>query len=210
MRYLWIAFLLSVGLGWAQKKKGDSQKQLKKEWKKKAKQYVKNPLALKAREESFQKQVQDRDNQISELQRRNRELSEQLVKLEDQLRARQYSVDSLQSEITRLKAAYESEKKQTRLDVMPGLIFKVQIGAFRLFDMRKYAQDNPFFESEALGDVNRYTVGRFRDLGLAEAFQKDLKRLGIRDAWIVPFKDGVRITMKEAKEMLARGSGGGK
>ncbi|MEN3040776.1 MAG: hypothetical protein ABDH66_04465 [Bacteroidia bacterium] len=208
MRYLLAVLLLSVGLGWAQKKKGDPQKQLKKEWKKKAKQYVKNPLALKAREESFQKQVQDRDNQIAELQRRNRELSEQLVKLEDQLRARQYSVDSLQSEITRLKAAYEAEKKQARLDVMPGLIFKVQIGAFRLFDMRKYAQDNPFFEAEALGDINRYTVGRFRDLALAEAFQKDLKRLGIRDAWVVPFKDGVRITMKEAKEMLARSGSG--
>lgn len=201
MRYFWVALALSIGLGWAQKKKGDPQKQAKKEWKRKAKQYVKNPLALKAREEGFQKQVQDRDNQISELQRRNRELAEQLSNLEDQLRARQYSVDSLQSEVMRLKAAYEAEKKQSRLDVMPGLVYKVQIGAFRLFDMRKYAQDNPFFESEALGDINRYTIGRFRDLALAEAFQKDLKRLGIRDAWIVPFKDGVRITMKEAKEM---------
>jgi hypothetical protein len=104
--------------------------------------------------------------------------------------------------MVRLKAAYEAEKKQARLDVMPGLVFKVQIGAFRLFDMRKYAQDNPFFEAEALGDVNRYTVGRFRDLALAEAFQKDIRRLGIRDAWIVPFKDGVRITMREAKELL--------
>ncbi|MCX8112699.1 MAG: hypothetical protein N3E49_05840 [Bacteroidia bacterium] len=205
MRYIWVALVLSLGLGWAQKKKGDPQKQLRKEWKKKAKQYVKNPLALKAREEGFQKQIQDRDNQIAELQRRNRELAEQLAKLEDQLRARQYSVDSLNSEVMRLKAAYEAEKKQARLDVMPGLVFKVQIGAFRLFDMRKYAQDNPFFETEALGDINRYTVGRFRDLGLAEAFQKDLKRLGIKDAWIVPFKDGVRITMKEAKDLLARG-----
>ncbi|MCS7152516.1 MAG: hypothetical protein N2253_05610 [Bacteroidia bacterium] len=204
MRYIWVALALSLGLGWAQKKKGDPQKQLKKEWKRKAKSYVKNPLALKAREEGFQRQIQDRDNQINELQRRNRELSEQLTKLEDQLRARQYSIDSLQSEILRLKAAYEAEKKQARLDIAPGLIFKVQIGAFRLFDMRKYAQDNPFFEAEAHGDINRYTVGRFRDLGLAEAFQKDLQRLGIKDAWIVPFKDGVRITMREAKEMLAR------
>lgn len=189
------------------KKGGDPQKQLKKEWKKKAKSYVKNPLALKAREESFQKQVQDRDRQLEELQRRNRELAEQIAQLEDQLRARQYSIDSMQSEILRLKAAYEAEKKQSRLDVMPGLAFKVQIGAFRLFDMRKYAQDNPFFETEALGDINRYTVGRFRDLALAEAFQKDLKRLGIRDAWVVPFKDGVRITMKEAKEMLSASGG---
>lgn len=209
MRWLFLSLALSLSMGWAQQKKkgGDPQKQLKKEWKKKAKQYVKNPLALKAREESYQKQVQDRDRQIEELQRRNRELAEQLAQLEDQLRARQYSIDSMQSEVLRLKAAYEAEKKQSRLDVMPGLVFKVQIGAFRLFDMRKYAQDNPFFETEALGDINRYTVGRFRSLELAEAFQKDLKRLGIRDAWVVPFKDGVRITMKEAKEMLSKGGG---
>lgn len=204
-----LSLFLGINLLPAQQKKkgGDPQKQLKKEWKKKAKSYVKNPLALKAREESFQKQVQERDRQIEELQRRNRELAEQVAQLEDQLRARQYSFDSLQSEVLRLKAAYEAEKKQARLDVMPGLVFKVQIGAFRLFDMRKYAQDNPFFEAEALGDINRYTVGRFRSLELAEAFQKDIKRLGIRDAWIVPFKDGVRITMKEAKEILARGEG---
>lgn len=209
MRWLFLSLALSLSMGWAQQKRkgGDPQKQLKKEWKKKAKQYVKNPLALKAREESYQKQVQDRDRQIEELQRRNRELAEQLAQLEDQLRARQYSIDSMQSEVLRLKAAYEAEKKQSRLDVMPGLVFKVQIGAFRLFDMRKYAQDNPFFETEALGDINRYTVGRFRSLELAEAFQKDLKRLGIRDAWVVPFKDGVRITMKEAKEMLSKGGG---
>ncbi len=201
--------LASTSMLCAQQKKkgGDPQKQLKKEWKKKAKSYVKNPLALKAREESFQKQVQDRDRQLEEMQRRNRELAEQIAQLEDQLRARQYSLDSMQSEVLRLKAAYEAEKKQSRLDVMPGLVFKVQSGAFRLFDMRKYAQDNPFFETEALGDINRYTVGRFRDLALAEAFQKDLKRLGIRDAWIVPFKDGVRITMKEAKEMLSASGG---
>jgi len=204
------SWILLVGLSiftgslYAQQKKkgGDPQKAQKKEWKKKAKQYVKNPLALKAREESFQRQIQTKDQEIEEQTRRNRELQARIAELEDQLRARQYSMDSLQSEMIRLKAAYEAEKKQARLDVMPGLVFKVQIGAFRLFDMRKYAQDNPFFEAEALGDINRYTVGRFRDLALAEAFQKDIKRLGIRDAWVVPFKDGVRITMKEAKDML--------
>ncbi|MCS7161936.1 MAG: hypothetical protein NZ958_01225 [Bacteroidia bacterium] len=205
MRLLLMAVLL-LGVSWGQKKGGDPQKALKKEWKKKAQSYVKNPLALKAREESFQRQIQERDKQLEELQRRNRELSEEVTRLQDQLRARQYSLDSLQSEILRLRTAYEAEKKQARLDVMPGLVFKVQIGAFRLFDMRRYAQDNPFFEAEAMGDINRYTIGRFRDLALAEAFQKDLKRLGIRDAWIVPFKDGVRITMREAKEILKKGS----
>ncbi|RMF47337.1 MAG: hypothetical protein D6750_09205, partial [Bacteroidetes bacterium] len=119
MRWLLMLMVGAIALGWAQQKKkgGDPQKQLKKEWKKKAKQYVKNPLALKAREESYQRQVQDRDRQIEELQRRNRELAEQLAQLEDQMRARQYSFDSLQSEIIRLKAAYEAEKKQARLDV---------------------------------------------------------------------------------------------
>jgi len=205
MRWLLLAGLSFLcGSLYAQQKKkgGDPQKAQKKEWKKKAKQYVKNPLALKAREENFQRQLQNKDQEIEAQTRQNRELQARIAELEDQLRAKQYSMDSLQSEMIRLKAAYEAEKKQARLDVMPGLVFKVQIGAFRLFDMRKYAQDNPFFEAEALGDINRYTVGRFRDLALAEAFQKDIKRLGIRDAWIVPYKDGVRITMKEAKELL--------
>ncbi|MGQ9862887.1 MAG: hypothetical protein ACUVRD_00155 [Bacteroidia bacterium] len=179
-----------------------TQKEIKKEWKKKAKMYVKNPLALKSREESFQRQTEDLNQRLDAETKKTAELSKQIVELEDRLRAKQYSIDSMRSEFARMKAAYEAEKRQARLDVMPGLIFKVQIGAFRLFDMRQYAQDNPFFEAEAVGDINRYTVGRFRDLSLAEAFQKDIKRLGIRDAWIVPYKDGVRITMKEAKATL--------
>lgn len=206
-----LSWALAVGIlpyVYAQKGKKPStspaktQKEIKKEWKKKAKMYIKNPLALKAREESFQKQMDDINQRLDAETKKNAELSSQIVELEDRLRAKQYSLDSIRSEFARMKAAYEAEKKQARLDVMPGLVFKVQIGAFRLFDMRQYAQDNPFFEAEAVGDINRYTVGRFRDLNLAEAFQKDIKRLGIRDAWIVPYKDGVRITMKEAKEML--------
>lgn len=206
-----LSWALAVGIlpyVYAQKGKKPSassaktQKEIKKEWKKKAKMYVKNPLALKAREESFQKQIEDINQRLDAETKKNAELSSQIVELEDRLRAKQYSLDSMRSEFARMKAAYEAEKKQARLDVMPGLVFKVQIGAFRLFDMRQYAQDNPFFEAEAMGDINRYTVGRFRDLKLAEAFQKDIKRLGIRDAWIVPYKDGVRITMKEAKQML--------
>jgi chromosome segregation ATPase len=105
--------LLGGGLYAQQKKKGgDPQKALKKEWKKKAKEYVKNPLALKAREESFQRQIQNKDQEIEELTKRNRELQERIAELENQLRARQYSIDSLQSEMVRLKAAYKRRRSK--------------------------------------------------------------------------------------------------
>ena len=182
---------------WAQNKK--QQKALKKEWKTRAKEYVRNPLSLKAQVEGNAAKIE--------------ELTNQIAALKNQLKTAEADRDRFSNEVERLKQenetlrnAYEAARSQQTRGVTAGLIFKVQVGAFRYFDMSKYlSQTEQNFEGENADNLNRYTMGNFRDLEMAENFRKDVQRLGIKDAWIVPYLDGQRIEMKQAKQILQNG-----
>ena len=46
----------------------------------------------------------------------------------------------------------------------------------------------------------RYTLGEFRDYWEADKFKKYLREMGVKDAWIVPYKDGKRVPIKDVLE----------
>ena len=80
-----------------------------------------------------------------------------------------------------------------------GIIFKVQIGAYRKRDLsnvleKKHAQEA--FEQEQTKDINQYTLRHFRNYWKANKFKKELRAMGLKDAWIVVFKDGKRVPIK--------------
>jgi hypothetical protein len=49
---------------------------------------------------------------------------------------------------------------------------------------------------------NKYVIGFFTDYETAKQAVKDFKKLGIRDAWFVPYNNGQRISDKEANNIL--------
>ena len=103
----------------------------------------------------------------------------------------------------KLQAAYEAQKNINEKGIIPGLVYKVQIGAFVYFDINKYLKDTEKnFEGETADGMNKYTMGNFRDLDVANQFKKDVQKMGIEDAWVVPYIDGVRVTMEEARNYL--------
>ncbi len=206
---LFLAFAMIVtptGASYAKKKKKKSkkkeQKELRKKWKKKAKAYIKNPLALKAREEAYEKQIQELTTQNQELTEQVAQLQGELDKLKGELSAAESRIKSCEAEKERLKTAYEAQKQVTTKNIEPGLVYKVQIGAFKYFDINKYLQDNENFKGETQDGLNKYVIGKFKDYEVATAFKKDIRRMGIRDAWVVPYIDGVRVTMAEAKRYI--------
>jgi hypothetical protein len=82
-----------------------------------------------------------------------------------------------------------------------GVVFKVQIGAFRNKDLSKYFDNNENFGGENQDDgVQKITLGLFRDYWEADTFKKYLREMGVNDAWIVPYKDGIRVAMKDVLE----------
>ncbi len=175
-------------------------KQEKKEWKKKAKQYAKNPANLKNLTE--EKQIADTDNsslkgQVSTLNNQVSDKNARISDLEDQLARMRGELTSVKAELAQLK-----ENPPTNpMDFSKGVIFKVQVGAFKNKDLSKYFDNNPNFGGEATEKgEQKVTIGIFRDYWEADQFKKYMREMGVKDAWIVPYKDGERVEIKDVLE----------
>ena len=175
-------------------------KQEKKEWKKKAKEYSKNPVGLKEFTEA--KQTADTDNaalknQVTALNKQVSDKNARIAELEDQLSRSRSETASAKAEL----AQFKETSSKSSMDFSHGVVFKVQIGAFKNKDLSKYFDNNPNFGGEATDKgEQRFTIGIFRDYWEADKFKKYMREMGVKDAWIVPYKDGVRVEIKDVLE----------
>ena len=80
-------------------------------------------------------------------------------------------------------------------------MFKVQVGAFKNFDLTKYFDRHQNFSGEVDADgTMKYTLGIFSDYWEADKFKKYMREMGVKGAWIVSYKDGKRVNIKEVLE----------
>ena len=81
-----------------------------------------------------------------------------------------------------------------------GLIFKVQIGAYRHPENFKYPQMKPYGPAQIIAypdGITRFTLKEFKTLREAEAFRQVCIRKGITDAWITAVYKGKRMLLTE-------------
>ena len=186
------------------------EKRERKAWKKKAKNYKKNPFALRDDLEGANKQIKDLNAKLNACNEKYSRLLGTVDSLQTLIGRKNSEIAALKSKYEKLQAAYEAQKNINEKGIIPGLVYKVQIGAFVYFDINKYLKDTgENFEGETADGMNKYTMGNFRELAVAEAFMKDVQKMGIKDAWIVPHIDGIRVTHEEARNYLSRQGGGG-
>jgi hypothetical protein len=175
-------------------------KKEKKEWKKKAKEYAKNPANLKQMVE--EKQVAD--NSVTTLKAENTKLQSSISDKNGRIADLEDQISKMRSDLTASKAELEQLKAApvvNTMDYSKGIVFKVQIGAFKNKDLSKYFGNNPNFSGEVKeGDPQKVTIGIFRDYWEADTFKKYLREMGVKDAWIVPFKDSQRVEIKDVLE----------
>ena len=177
-----------------------------KEWKKKAKEYRKNPASLKTLTE--EKQVADTDNtqlkgEVSKLKSTVSDKDAKIAELEDELSKMRSDLTAARTQIEQLKAA---PPVVSPTDYSKGIVFKVQIGAFKNKDLAKYFENNPNFSGEVKeGEPQRVTICIFRDYWEADTFKKYLREMGVKDAWIVPYQDGQRVELKDVLEGVVDG-----
>ncbi|MBL7855000.1 MAG: Ezrin/radixin/moesin family protein [Cyclobacteriaceae bacterium] len=192
-----LALIFCSVAGFAQLSKQD-----KKAWKKKAKEYAKNPEALK----NFTEEKATADSEVSRLKNEvsglNKSVSDKNAKiadLEDQLSRMRSDLTSARAELAQLK----ENPPVNPMDFSRGLVFKVQIGAFRKKDLAKYFDNNPNFGGEATDKgEQKFTIGIFRDYWEADKFKKYMRAMGVSDAWIVPYRDGQRVEIKEVLDAV--------
>jgi glucan-binding YG repeat protein len=74
-----------------------------------------------------------------------------------------------------------------------GTIYKVQIGLYEKFNINKYFDEPKYMGYEMVDGMNRYVVGYFNDETVAESFVKDVRKMGIKDAFVAKYVDGKRV-----------------
>ncbi len=198
--YLGIALLAILTLGSAQ---AQLSKQEVKEWKKKKKSMSPEELKnLMEENTSLKEQVSSMGSQVSSLQARISDKDNEISELQSDL-------DNVQQQLSEAKKAaqaapppsenVEASSGSTRL--VKGVVFKVQIGAFKNKDLSKYFDKSDNFGGESNDDgAQRITLGSFMDYWEADTFKKYLREMGVKDAWIVSYKDGTRVPLKDVLE----------
>ena len=81
-----------------------------------------------------------------------------------------------------------------------GLVFKVQIGAYRKPQNFKYKNLKEFGNAESPDypdGITRFTQQQFTTINKAEGLRKKIIGKGQKDAWIVAFVNGKRYTLEE-------------
>lgn len=174
-------------------------KKEKKEWKKKAKEYAKNPSNLKQLTEDKQtadNTVATLNQKVSQMQSSIGDKDAKIAELEDQLSQVRGQLTAANAELTALK-----ENPSASMDFSKGVVFKVQIGAFKKKNLAKYFENNPNFGGEVKdNEPQKLTIGIFRDYWEADTFKKYMREMGVKDAWIVPYQDGQRVEIKDVLE----------
>lgn len=96
--------------------------------------------------------------------------------------------------------AYSDSKPIPIDEKMPdGLVFKVQVGAFKTrLPNNTFKGLDPVVAQTTPNGYIRYMAGNFEQYASANAVKNDLRNLGYSDAFVVAYLNGKRITLSEA------------
>lgn len=105
--------------------------------------------------------------------------------------------------------AHYNDEKPIPVDVeLPkGVIYKVQVGAFRnAIPQETFKGFAPIVGESTGTGLTRYTAGLFDDFETANDAKTDIRGLGYGDAFVVAYLDGKRISLAEARNYNAGGN----
>ncbi len=74
-----------------------------------------------------------------------------------------------------------------------GTVFKVQIGLYKEFNINKYFEQPRYIGYEDVDGLNRYIISYFKDEAVAMQFLDDVRKMGIKDAFVAKYVDGKRV-----------------
>lgn len=173
----------------------------KKKWKKELKNYKKNLGQLRDLVEennTLKSQVSGLESKVGALESRLSDKDSKISELQDKNESLQSELASAKRKISELMAAPKPKAESD--DYEEGVVFKVQVGAFKNKDLSEYAEEQEEFNMDEEGELKKYTLGVFRDYWEADKFKKYLRQMGVKEAWIVSYQDGVRVPIKDVLE----------
>jgi len=206
MKFMTKCILLSmlIGLVVVNTQAQELSKAEKKALKKEAKELYRNPAKLKI--------LKDAKNKANEELKSNKEEILKLKAAQHDFEQREsVMLSTIDSMSARLKRATDKIKElESRKSVaaanpatpaptgtVAGVVFKVQVGAYKRRNVGT-GNGGSDYTNESADGYNKHLLGSFKQYQPAKSFASHLERLGIKGAWVVAFKDGNRISIKEA------------
>lgn len=181
-------------------------KEEKKEWKAKYKAYKKDLEGFKILVEengTLKGELSNAKNQLADVKSKMSDKDARISDLQDENARMKSQVAAANASAQEARNALNSKPASTP-QVSPmssdGVVFKVQVGAFEKKDLSGFFENNPMFSGETEEGMQKITLGFFRDYWEADTFKKHLREMGVKDAWIVPYKDGSRVPIKDVLE----------
>lgn len=174
--------------------------------KKEAKEWKKR---IKKLEPEQYKQLLDENKslkgQVTSLKTELGNIDDRLAEKDQQILTYQQQVGDLREELSRAQSQQKPQNVASNntgggIDENKGVVFKVQLGAFgKKEDLSQY-DNSPNFSAEKADGLQKFTIGVFREYRDADKFKKYLREMGVKDAWVVSYKDGSRVPMKDVLE----------
>lgn len=137
------------------------------------------------------------------LQSRLNSIIEENTQLENKISTQEQQIASLKKELNKVSEKLKSREIELGLINEQGekwdngVVFKVQVGAFSEYDFSQMVGSSQDMDVDDHKGLKQYVVGNFRDYHKADIFKKHMRKIGVSNAWIVPYKNGRRVPLKE-------------
>lgn len=185
-------------VAFAQKLSKEETKRLKEE----LKNYGKDLAGYKAKMEDIRTTLDSNDAEIKRLKddlayasTQQAESENKIAGLDTELKKAKDEAALLRGENVEGADAEVVAKVQTAMTnkVQQGTVYKVQIGLYKDFNINKYFDQPRYIGYEEVDGLNRYIISYFADEEIAKGFVKDVRKMGIKDAFVSKYIDGERV-----------------
>ena len=182
---LTLLFVISFTAAEAQSLSKKEKKALKKE----IKTYKKDPQKWVSMQNSHKKEI--------------KVLSDEVTALKAKIAADNAERLVLADKLVALEAQYAILKKSMPTTELPaGIVYQVQMGYYQYLDLVSFNDKLKTIKAEEIGGAKRYVIGHFENVMDALQFSNDIKALGINDAFVSQYKNGVRNMDYDALEAI--------
>jgi len=180
----------------------DLSKAEKKRLKDELKSYEKDLAGYKAKMENIRTNLDSNDAEIKRLKDDLAYASTQQAESENKIASLDTDLKKAKEEIALLRGETvenpDSEivaRVQTAITnkAEKGTVYKVQIGLYKEFNINKYFEQPRYIGYEEVDGLNRYIISYFGDEEIAKGFVKDVRKMGIKDAFVSKYIDGQRV-----------------
>ncbi|MCB0395810.1 MAG: PD40 domain-containing protein [Flavobacteriales bacterium] len=98
-------------------------------------------------------------------------------------------------------------KTNGELTTFKGLVYTVQVGVYsRAVTASDLNNITPVYTETMSNGLTRYTSGKFDNINAASAAKQEIVNMGIKDAFVIAYRDGKRISLNDAASQRSTGT----